>query len=64
MFLREGISKEDISAFIGVRLYMGIDEFSFIDNYWNNNILLKKVMTKEYYYFIIFSLHFKEKEIK
>ena len=58
MFLREGISKEDISAFIGVRLYIGIDDFSFIDNYCNNNILLKKVMTKRilllYYIFIAF----------
>ena len=46
---------------------MGINKLPFIDNYWSNDVLykkiLKKIMHKEYYYFIYFSLHFKEKII-
>ena len=62
----KGITKEDILAFIGVRIFMGINKLPSIENYWSNDVLyknnlVKKVMSKEYYYFICFSLHFKEK---
>ena len=47
---------------------MGINKLPSIENYWSNDVLyknnlVKKVMSKEYYYFICFSLHFKEKNI-
>ena len=66
LYLIKVIKKEDILAFIGVRIFMGINKLPFIENYWSNDVLyknnlVKKVMSKEYYYFICFSLYFKEK---
>ena len=67
LYVAKGITKEDISVFIGVKIFMGINKLTSIDNYWSNDVLykkiLKKIMYKEYYYFIYFSLHFKEKII-
>ena len=68
LYVTKGITKEDILAFIGVRIFMGINKLLSIENYWSNDVLyknnlVKKVMSKEYYYFICFSLHFKEKNI-
>ena len=68
LYVTKRITKEDILAFIGVRIFMGINKLPSIENYWSNDVLyknnlVKKVMSKEYYYFICFSLHFKDKNI-
>ena len=37
-FVTRGISKEDILAFIGIRIYMGLHKYPNISSYWSNNI--------------------------
>ena len=68
LYVTKGITKEDIFTFIEERIFIGINNLPSIENYWSNDVLyknnlVKKVMSKEYYYFICFSLHFKEKNI-
>jgi hypothetical protein len=64
----KGISKEDILAFLGIRIYMGIHKYPVIDYYWNNsniyNNIIRSIMPKTYYFLLAKALHFPEKEGK
>ena len=65
-FVTRGISKEDILAFIGIRIYMGLHKYPNISSYWSNNSLykvnFKRIMSKIYYFLLLKALHFPEKE--
>lgn len=65
LYVTKGINEDDILAFIGVRLFMGIHKYSCIDKYWSRDILYcciaGEIMSKEYYYLIAYSLHFPQK---
>ena len=68
LYVTKGISKEDILAFLGIRIYMGIHKYPVIDYYWNNsNIyknIIRSIMPKTYYFLLAKALHFPEKEEK
>ena len=54
LYVKKGISKEDIIAFIGIRLYMGIHKYTSIESYWNNSNLytniISSIIPKNYYF--------------
>jgi len=66
LWITKGISKEDVLAYIGIRIYMGLHRLPSYKHYWNNNMLyqtdISKIMTKNYFLLIATSLHFPEKE--
>ena len=68
LYVSRGIGKDDILAFIGIRIYMGLHKYTTIEDYWNNDILykniLKKIMPKNYYFLLSKVLHFPEKDEK
>ena len=68
LYVTRGIEKEDILAFIGVRIYMGFHKYPSLEDYWNKDILyknvLKEIMPKNYYFLIAKAIHFPEKEKK
>ena len=68
LYVKKGISKEDIIAFIGIRLYMGIHKYPSIESYWNNSNLytniISSIIPKNYYFLLAKCLHFPEKEKK
>jgi len=68
LYVTKGISKEDILAFIGMRIYMGIHHYDNLRKYWNNNELynniIQKIMPKNYFFMLSGALHFPEKEKK
>ena len=68
LYVSRGINKDDILAFIGIRIYMGLHKYTTIEDYWNNDILykniLKKIMPKNYYFLLSKSLHFPENDNK
>ena len=41
IYVTKGIHKEDIFAFNEIRLFMGIQKYTSIDNYCENNTLYK-----------------------
>ena len=64
LYLTRGINEDDILAFIGIRLFMGIHKYSCIGKYWSRDILYSymvgEIMSKEYY-LLAYSLHFPQK---
>ena len=66
LYVKKGISKEDIMTFIGIILYMGIHKYHSIESYWNNSNLytniISSIMPKNYYFLLAKCLHFPEKE--
>ena len=66
LYVTRGISREDILAFIGMRIYMGIRKYPNIECYWNGSFLYKTdfntIMPKNYYFLLAKCLHFPEKE--
>ena len=64
LFVTKGISREDILAFIGIRMYMGLHKYPNIECYWTDSILYKNIvnsiMNKTYFFLISKSLHFPE----
>ena len=65
LYVKRGINKEDILAYIGIRIYMGLYKYSSIEEYWKDGLLhesmLKKIMPRAYFQMISTSLHFPEK---
>ena len=66
LYVTKGIIKEVILAFIGVRIFIGINKLPSIDNYWSNDVLyknnlVKKIKLKVYYYFFVFHYILKKK---
>ena len=66
LYVTKGITKEDILAFIGVRIFMGINKLPSIDNYWSNDVLyknnlVKNVKSKEYFILLVFHYILKKK---
>ena len=68
LYVTKGIKREDILAFIGMRIYMGLHKYTKIDLYWSDSIIyknyLKDLMPKHYFYLLSKALHFPEKEEK
>ena len=68
LYVTKGIKREDILAFIGMRIYMGLHKYTKIDLYWSDSIIyknyLKELMPKHYFYLLSKALHFPEKEEK
>ena len=68
LYVKKGISKEDIMAFIGIRLYMGIHKYPSIESYWNKSNLysniINRIIPKRYYFLMAKCLHFPENEEK
>jgi hypothetical protein len=68
LYVTKGITKEDILAFIGMRIYMGIHKYPNLKKYWNKNDLynniIQKIMPKNYFYMLSTALHFPENENK
>ena len=66
LFISRGITREDILAFIGVRIYMGILKLPLISLYWKGGSIFKNVlhtvMTRNYYLLLSQALHFPEKD--
>jgi len=66
LFVTKGIKKEDILAFIGIRIYMGLHKYPNIEYYWNGSIIYKNIvnsiMSKTYFFLIAKALHFNEKK--
>ena len=66
LYVTKGIGKEDILAFIGIRIYMGLHKYPRNENYWDNSNLYKTgintMMPKNYFFLIAKALHFPEKE--
>ena len=66
LYLTRGISKEDIMAFVGIRIFMGIFRLPSVDLYWKSSNLYKNilnsVMSRSYFELISNALHFPEKE--
>jgi len=66
LYVSRGIKREDILAFIGMRMYMGLHKYPKVDLYWNDNIIYKnlinRVMPKNYFFLLSKALHFPEKE--
>ena len=66
-YVTKGISKEDILAYIGVRIYMAIHKLPAIKDYWRAGLYqtqIKKVMSSKYFCLLGQALHFPEKEKK
>ena len=63
-----GIHKEDILAFIGIRIFMGLHQYQNIEDYWKDNILYEcivpKIMSKTFFKLISTTLHFPEKKFR
>jgi len=66
IYIKKGVTKEDIIAFIGIKIYMGLRRYPTNENYWDNGILYKNcltsLMSKNYFFFLSKILHFPEKE--
>ena len=52
LYITKGFKKEDIIAFIGIRIFMGLHKCPTIECYWNNSYLYKNmqnnIMPKNY----------------
>jgi len=68
LYVTKGISKDDILAFIGIRMYMGLHKYPNFEFYWNDSVIYKnvvnKIMSKTYFFLVSKALHFPEKEDK
>ena len=66
LYITKGIKKEDIIAFIGIRIFMGLHKCPTIECYWNNsylyNNMLNNIMPKNYFFLLSKCLYFPEKE--
>ena len=66
LYVTKGITKEDILAYVGVRIYMGLHKIPSIERYWRTKSLyqprINKIMGKNYFLLIGHALHFPEKE--
>ena len=40
------INKEDILAYIGIRIYMGLYKYSSIEEYWKDGLLHERILKK------------------
>ena len=36
LYVKRGINKEDILAYIGIKIYMGLYKYSSIEEYWKD----------------------------
>lgn len=65
LYIKRGIIKKDILAYIGIRIYIGLYKYSSIEEYWKDGLLhesiFKKIMTRTYFQMISTSLDFPEK---
>lgn len=65
LFVSKGISKEDILAYIAIRVYMDLHRLADIKSYWNSGtpyIKITNIMSKNYFFLIAKAFHFPEKE--
>lgn len=65
LFCSKGISKEDILAFIGIKVYMDLHPLADIKGYWNHGtkfINIGTVMSKNYFFLISKYFHFPDKD--
>jgi len=66
LYVTKGITRDDILAFIGIRMYMGLHKYPNFEFYWNDSEIYKnvvgKIMSKTYFFLISKALHFPEKE--
>ena len=66
LYVTKGITREDILAFIDIRIYMGIHKLLSVTYYWSNEAMhkdyIKKIMPKNYFFLLAKTLHFPEKE--
>ena len=65
LYVTQGISKEDILAFIGIRIHMGIHKSPNYTYYWKRSEfknIISTIMTKNYYLLLSKALHFPEEE--
>ena len=53
LYVKRGINKEDILAYIGIRIYMELYKYSSIEEYWKDSLLyesmLQKIMPRIYF---------------
>jgi len=68
LYVTKGITRDDIIAFIGIRMYMGLHKYPNFEFYWNDSQIyqnvVSKIMSKTYFFLISKALHFPEKEDK
>jgi len=67
LYLTRGITKEDILAYIGVRIFMGIHKLPSFNLYWKkgfNQTNINQIMSRNYFILVGKSLHFPETEKK
>ena len=66
IYVNEGINKEDILAYIGIRIYMSLHKFPNYESYWYgktlSNCTMSKLMSITKFLFLANGLHFPEKE--
>ena len=66
LYVTRGIAKEDIFAFVGIRIFMGIFRLPSVELYWKSSNLYKNilnsVMSRSYFELISNALHFPEKD--
>ena len=65
LYITKGISKEDILAYIGIRIYMGLHKLPSIKHYWKKGEYqtnIYQVMPRNYFLLLGQALHFPEKE--
>ena len=65
LYATKDIRNLHISAFIAIRIYMGLHKYPSIECYWKNDTLydniISKIMSKECYFLLEYSLYFPTK---
>ena len=65
LYLAKGITKDDITCFIGIKISC-LHKFPSLECYWSNDILYNNIVNnlfnKAYYFLLSNALHFPEKE--
>jgi hypothetical protein len=65
LYITKGISREDILAYIGIRIYMGLHKMPSIKHYWKRGLHQTKIyqiMSRNYFLLLGKVLHFPERE--
>ena len=67
LYVTKGINREDILAYLGIRIYMGIHKLPSTHQYWKRGLHqtnINKIMSSTYFFLLGTALHFPEKEKK